>query len=90
MSYDPASKLIFTFNGDSKNSTVIDPVKETVVKVIDMGGAVEQPVADGKGTLYDNNEEKNDVAVVDTGSLTIKSSLARCACRNTGGHRNGP
>jgi hypothetical protein len=52
---------------------VIDPVKETVVKVIDMGGAVEQPVTDGKGTLYDNNEEKNDVAVVDTASLTIKS-----------------
>src|SRR6202166_3260712 len=71
--YDPASKIIFTFNGDSKNSTVIDPVKETVVKVIDMGGAVEQPVADGKGTLYDNNEEKNDVAVVDTHSLTIKA-----------------
>ena len=71
--YDPASKLIFTFNGDSKNSTVIDPVKETVVKVIDMGGAVEQPVTDGKGTLYDNNEEKNDVAVVDTASLTIRS-----------------
>src|ERR1700738_953045 len=71
--YDPASKLIFAFNGDSKNSTVIDPVKETVVKVIDMGGAVEQPVVDGKGTLYDNNEEKNDIAVVDTASFTIKS-----------------
>ncbi|HXM95415.1 MAG TPA: YncE family protein [Candidatus Dormibacteraeota bacterium] len=73
ITYDPMSKFIFTFNGDSKNSTVIDPVKETVVKVIDMGGAVEQPVADGKGTLYDNNEEKNDVAVVDTHALTIKA-----------------
>src|ERR1700730_17435899 len=71
--YDPASKLIFTFNGDSKNSTVIDPVKEVVVKVMDMGGAVEQPVTDGLGTLYDNNEEKNDIAVVDTASLTIKT-----------------
>jgi DNA-binding beta-propeller fold protein YncE len=73
ITYDSASKLIFTFNGDSKNSTVIDPVKETVVKTLDMGGAVEQPVTDGKGTLYDNNEEKNDIAVVDTSSLTIKS-----------------
>jgi DNA-binding beta-propeller fold protein YncE len=71
--YDPASKLIFTFNGDSKNSTVIDPAKETVVKVLDLGGAVEQPVVDGKGTLYDNNEEKNDIAVVDTSSLTVKT-----------------
>ncbi|HXM97662.1 MAG TPA: YncE family protein [Candidatus Dormibacteraeota bacterium] len=73
ITYDPASKLVFTFNGDSKNSTVIDPVKETVVKMIDLGGAVEQPVADGKGSLYDNNEEKNDIAVVDTHSLTVKT-----------------
>ncbi|MCU1242336.1 MAG: hypothetical protein JWO71_3062 [Candidatus Acidoferrum typicum] len=71
--YDPASKLIFTFNGDSKNATVIDPVKETVVKVIDMGGAPEYPVADGKGAIYDDNEEKNDVAVVDTHNLTVKA-----------------
>src|ERR1700732_484214 len=71
--YDQASKLIFTFNGDSKNSTVIDPVKETVVKMIDLGGAVEQGVADGKGAIYDNNEEKNDVAVIDTHSLTVKA-----------------
>src|ERR1700736_79026 len=71
--YDPATKLVFTFNGDSKNSTVIDPVKESVVKVIDMGGAVEYPVADGKGSIYDDNEEKNDVAVVDTRTLTVKA-----------------
>jgi DNA-binding beta-propeller fold protein YncE len=71
--YDPASKLVFTFNGDSKNATVIDPVKETVVKVIDMAGGPEQPVADGKGAIYDNNEEKNDVAVVDTHTLKIKA-----------------
>src|ERR1700675_5053676 len=35
--YHSASKLIFSFNGDSKNASVIDPVKQTVVKVIDMG-----------------------------------------------------
>ena len=71
--YDPASKLIFTFNGDSKNATAIDPVKETVVKTIDLEGGVEQSVADGKGTIYDNNEEKNDIAVIDTKTLTVKA-----------------
>jgi DNA-binding beta-propeller fold protein YncE len=71
--YDTASKLIFTFNGDSKNSTAIDPVKQTVVKVIPMGGAVEYPVADGKGTIFDDNEEKNDVAVLDTHTFKIKA-----------------
>jgi hypothetical protein len=73
LTYDPASKLIFTFNGDSKNSTVIDPVKQTVVKNIDLGGGVEFPVADGKGMIYDNNEEKNDVVAIDTKTLTIKA-----------------
>ena len=71
--YDTASKLIFTFNGDSKNTTAIDPVKQTVVKAVDMGGGVEYPVADGQGAIYDNNEEKNDVAVLDTGTFKIKA-----------------
>src|SRR5467141_4208935 len=71
--YDPASKLIFAFNGDSKNSTVIDPAKETVVKTLDLGGAPEQAVSDGIGIIYDHIAESNEVAVIDTHSLTIKS-----------------
>src|ERR1700694_463644 len=71
--YDPASKYIFTFNGDSHNATVIDPVKEVVVKNIDLGGVVEFPAVDGNGMLYDNNEEKNDVVAIDTRTLTIKA-----------------
>jgi DNA-binding beta-propeller fold protein YncE len=71
--YDPASKLIFTFNGDSKNSSVIDPAKETVVKAMDLGGAPEQPAVDGKGTVYDNNVETNEVVAIDSKALTIKA-----------------
>src|SRR6267378_2687250 len=71
--YDPASKLVFTFNGDSKNSTVIDPAKETVVKALDLGGAPEQAVADGKGIVYDNVASTNEVIAIDTHSLTVKS-----------------
>jgi DNA-binding beta-propeller fold protein YncE len=71
--YDPASKLIFTFNGDSKNATAIDPVKQTVVKVIAMGGGVEYPVADGQGTIFDDNAEKNDLVVLDTHTFQIKA-----------------
>jgi DNA-binding beta-propeller fold protein YncE len=71
--YDTASKFIFTFNGDSKNATVIDPAKETIVKVIDMGGGPEYPVADGRGMIYDDNEENNDVVAIDTKSLTVKA-----------------
>src|SRR6266705_3552720 len=71
--YDPASKYIFTFNGDSHNSTVIDPVKQTVIKNIDLVGAVEFPAVDGKGMVYDNNEAKNDVVAIDSKTLEIKA-----------------
>jgi Uncharacterized conserved protein len=71
--YDPASKYLFSINGNSGNLTVIDPVKETAVKMMDLGGAAEFGVVDGQGTLYNNNEEKSDVAVIDTRALTIKA-----------------
>jgi DNA-binding beta-propeller fold protein YncE len=73
LTYDPASKMVLTFNGSSKNASVIDPVKETMTKTIDMGGGPEQPVADGKGTVYDNNKDTNEVVIIDTQAMTIKA-----------------
>jgi DNA-binding beta-propeller fold protein YncE len=71
--YDPTSKYLFSINGNSGNASVIDPVKEIVVKMIDLGGSAEFPIVDGKGTLYDNNEAKGDVVVIDTATLAIKA-----------------
>ena len=73
LTYDRASKMVFTFNGSSKNASVIDPAKQTMIKTIDMGGGPEQPVADGRGTVYDNNKDTNEVVVIDTQTLAVKS-----------------
>lgn len=71
--YDPASKLVFAFNGDSHSSTVVDPVKGEVIKSIPLGGAPEQAYADGKGMIYDNLQSTNEVVAIDTKGLTVKS-----------------
>jgi YVTN family beta-propeller protein len=71
--YDSVSKRIFVFNGASKNSTVIDPVKQAVVATIPLDGAPEQAVIDGKGTIYDNLQDTNEVVAIDTRTLKIKS-----------------
>jgi len=71
--YDPASKRILTFNGDSKNSTVIDPASGTVVATIPLGGAPEQAVADGKGMIYNDLQSTNEVVAIDTRTNTVKS-----------------
>lgn len=71
--YDPASKHIFSFNGDSHNSTVLDPATGKVVGTIDLAGGPEFAVADGQGMIYNNIEDKSEVVAIDSKDLTIKS-----------------
>jgi hypothetical protein len=74
--YEPVSKHIFTFNGDSKNTTVIDPVKESVITNIDLVSAVEFPTVDGKGMIYDNNPGSDEVVAIDAMTNTVKARWA--------------
>ncbi len=69
--HDPASKRIFVFNGNSHNATVIDPAAGTVIKTLPLDGAPEQAVADGKGMIYDNLEDKNEVIAIDSRAMKI-------------------
>jgi YVTN family beta-propeller protein len=69
--YDPASKRVFTMNGDSKTSTVIDAATGKVVGKIDLGGGPEFPVADGKGHVYANIESTSEIVEIDSNTMKI-------------------
>ncbi len=71
--YDPVSKRVFSMNGDSHSSTVIDAKTGTVIKTIDLIGSPEFAVADGKGTIYANLANKNQIAAINTRTLEVKS-----------------
>lgn len=71
--YDPASKRVFTMNGDSHSSTVIDAKTGAVIKTIDLIGDPEFAVADGKGMMYANLANKDQVAAIDTHTMEVKS-----------------
>jgi len=71
--YDPSSKRVFVMDGDPHNATVIDAKSSAVIGKIDLGGGPEFAVADGKGTIYINLEDKNEIVAVDSSSLKIKS-----------------
>lgn len=71
--YDPASKHVFTFNGDSKNATAIDPATGKTVGTVDLGGGPEFAVADGRGMIYNNLEDKSEVLAIDSRNLQVKS-----------------
>jgi YVTN family beta-propeller protein len=71
--YDPASKHIFTMNGKTNDASVIDPASLSVIATIAMGGRPEYAVADGKGMIYDNIEDKNEVVALDSRANAVKS-----------------
>lgn len=71
--YDPASKRIFTFNGGNSDATAIDAANGKVVGTIALGGKPEFAVADGKGMIYVNIEDKSEVVAFDSRKLEIKN-----------------
>lgn len=71
--YDPASKRVFAMNGDPNSCTVIEAKSGKVVDTIALGGGPEFAVADGKGTVYVNIEDKNELVSIDASTLKIKS-----------------
>jgi DNA-binding beta-propeller fold protein YncE len=53
------------------DATVIDATDGKVLGTIDLGGAPEEAVSDGKGTLYVVIQDKSNVAVVDAKTMKV-------------------
>jgi WD40 repeat protein len=70
---DPYNARVWILSHQPPHATVIDAAEGTVVKSLDLGGAPEQAVSDGKGTIYVNIADKANIAVVDAKNLTVTS-----------------
>jgi YVTN family beta-propeller protein len=71
--YDPASERIFTFNAGSKDATALAADTGELAGTIKLGGRPEFAVADEKGMVYVNLEDKNEVVAFDSKALAIKN-----------------
>lgn len=69
--FDPYNERVWIFSHVAPNATVIDAKDGTVVTTLDLGGAPEQAVSDGKGTIYVNITDKSNIAVVDAKNLKV-------------------
>lgn len=78
--YDAASKKIFAFEGDSNTAAVVDPQGLTQSALINLGGAPEFAVADGKGLIYNNLEDKSSLAVIDTKTMKVIHTYPLTPC----------
>lgn len=73
IAYDPVSKRVFTFNGGSDNTTAIDAATSGIVSSLALDGRPEFAVADGKGTIFANLEDKSAIVAIDTQKLQVVS-----------------
>ena len=78
--FEPATQTVWAFNGRSKDATVIDAATRKVVATIPLPGKPEFPAVDGKGTVFDNIEDKNEIVRLDarTNKLTAEWPLTGC------------
>jgi YVTN family beta-propeller protein len=78
--YEPLSRRVLTFNGGSANVTVIDAASRKVVGTIAVSGKPEFAVADERGRVFVNIEDRNSLTVIDPAALKVSNDWPLTGC----------
>lgn len=83
--FDPATKRIFTFNGDSRSSSVLDAASGKKIGTVDLGGGPEFGVSAGDGKLYVNLEDSSAVDEIDASTMKVVRRWSLAPCQSPSG-----
>jgi DNA-binding beta-propeller fold protein YncE len=83
--YDAVSKHVFAFNGRSRSATAIDAKTDKALATIMLPGKPEFSVADGKGKVYVNIEDTNEVVEIDAAKAAVTKKYALTGCEGPSG-----
>src|SRR5215831_10443351 len=83
--YDGFSKRVFTMNGRSHDATAINAVDGSVAGQLELGGKPEFAVADGKGSIYVNIEDKSELVEFEPQKLTVLHRWPLAPCQEPSG-----
>ena len=83
--YDTASKRVFTFNGRSKDAAVFGASSGEVAGTLALGGKPEFATADGKGKVFVNIEDTNELVELDSIKLEIRKRYSLSPCEEPTG-----
>lgn len=83
--YEPTARTVWVMNGDSGTISIIDPRKATAVGKISVGGSLEFPALDGRGHLFVNVEDKNQLVEIDISKRAIMRRIALIGCQHPSG-----
>ncbi|HEY0759083.1 MAG TPA: YncE family protein [Acidisarcina sp.] len=85
IAYEPVTKTVWAFNGRSGDTTVIDTAQQKVVATIKLDGRPEFPQADGRGNVFANIEDKNELQKLDAKTLTAVAVWPLTGCDSPSG-----
>ena len=83
--YDSATHRVFSFNGRGRNATAVDTKTDEVIGTIPLDAKPEFAVADGKGRVYVNLEDKSSIAQIDAQHLTVSAIWPIKGCEEPSG-----
>ena len=84
--FEPVTRRVFTFNGRSGDSTAIDAKSGDVITAsIPLGGKPEFAQVDGKGHVYANLEDKNEIIELDAKNALVAKRYSIAPCDSPSG-----
>jgi YVTN family beta-propeller protein len=83
--FEPVTQTAWAFNGGSHDATAIDDNSQSVVATVKLPGKPEFPVADGKGSIFVNIEDKNEIVHIDAKSHSIVATWPVAPCEGPSG-----
>ena len=83
--YEPVTRRVLTMNGGSGDASVIDAATGAVAGTIALGGRPEFAVADGRGLVYANLEDRNQLVTIDVRQLKVLKTASLAPCESPTG-----
>ena len=83
--YDPASKHVFSFNGDANSATVLDAATGDRVGTIALGGKPEFGVTNRAGRVYVNIEDRAEIVEIDAAAMRVRRRWSIAPCEDPTG-----
>lgn len=78
--WDPASKLAWVMNAGDGSASLVDLAAGKVVGNVPIGGSLDYAAVDGKGHLWVNVEDKNEVVEIDTRVRKVLRHIPLAGC----------
>ncbi len=85
IAYEPVTKTVWAFNGRSNDASVLDTASRTIVATIKLPGKPEFPAADGKGMMFANIEDKNELVKLDAKTKQLTETYPLTGCESPSG-----